>query len=190
MLTPTRPPSAETVSRRTHTCRFVEKSNDEHLLRRQQQVGSQGHGKVDPRASRSSRLATAEKATGVSPPLSNQRSGNNVRGGDGGPRHDPLWGLLSAFAQAGAGRADTLLRSPMTVTGEGGGRADFRPSTPHSPRRDVAITGTMRGPRTGAGAAARGASVGRGPLVVSVIATLRSGDGRFLEEKALLQVRE
>ncbi|CAM9435502.1 unnamed protein product [Ectocarpus sp. 12 AP-2014] len=76
----------------------------------------------------------------------------------------------------------------MTVTGEGGGRADLWPSTPHSPRREVAITGTVRGPRTGEGRTARGASVGRGPLVVSVIATLRSGDGRFLEEKALLQI--
>ncbi|CAN0424886.1 unnamed protein product, partial [Ectocarpus sp. 12 AP-2014] len=151
-------------------------------------VGNHGLGRVDPRASRSSRLATTKKAAGVSPPLSEQSSGNNVRGGGGDLRHDPLWALLSAFAQAGTGGADTLLRCPMTVTGEGGGRADLRPSTPHSPRREVATTGTTRGPRTGAGRAARGASVGRGPLVVSVIATLRSGDGRFLEEKALLQI--
>ncbi|CAM9420174.1 unnamed protein product, partial [Ectocarpus sp. 6 AP-2014] len=151
-------------------------------------VGNHGLGGVDPRAPRSSRLATTKKAAGVSPPLSEQSGGNNVRGGGGGLRHDPLWALLSAFAQAGTGGADTLLRSPMTVTGEGGGRADLRPSTPHSPRREVAITGTMRGPRTGGRGAARGAAVGRGPLVVSVIATLRSGDGRFQEEKALLQI--
>ncbi|CAM9951165.1 unnamed protein product [Ectocarpus fasciculatus] len=50
------------------------------------------------------------------------------------------------------------------------------------------MTGTQRGPRTGEVGATRGASVGRGPLVVSVIATMRSGDGRFLEEKALLQI--
>ncbi|CAN0069491.1 unnamed protein product, partial [Ectocarpus sp. 13 AM-2016] len=153
-------------------------------------VGNHGLGRVDPRASRSSRLATTKKAAGVSPPLSEQSSGDNVRGSGGGLRHDPLWALLSKFAQAGTGGADTFLRCPMTVTGEGGGRADLRPSTPQPPRREVAITGTMTGPRTGEGRTARGASVGRGPLVVSVIATLRSGDGRFLEEKALLQVRE
>ncbi|CAN0138596.1 unnamed protein product, partial [Ectocarpus sp. 8 AP-2014] len=151
-------------------------------------VGNHGLGRVDPRASRSSRLATTKKAAGVSPPLSEQSSGNSVHGGGGGVRHDPLWALLSAFAQAGTRGADTLWRSPMTVTGEGGGRADLRPSTPHSPRREVATTGTMRGPRTGEGRTGRGASVGRVPLVVSVIATLRSGDGRFLEEKALLQI--
>lgn len=92
------------------------------------------------------------------------------------------------------------------ATGVGKAGGGFRPSRRFSSGHKEDYKVTVCTPATAASAAAvtiatgsrgngRGvsmsASVSNGgpPLVVSVVATLRSGDGRYLEEKAVLEVR-
>lgn len=181
-----------------------EKIGSEHL----DLLGSQ-----PPHASRSARVAVTGTTTGASASLKKQRSGSNTGPTTGSPppSNDPLWALLSAFADPGPCGLGTFAKSAAkgvastaataaaatavvtgTAAGEGrGGVAGSRLSLRHPTGRGAA---TAEGVGAGAGGTATGAlkasaAVGGGPLVVSVIATLRSGDARYLEEKALLEVR-
>lgn len=168
-----------------------------------------------PPASRLSRVAAVTGTTDASPILTKQRNGSNSRRptDNSPPSNDPLWALLSAFAEPGPGPggAGTLAESVVkgaaatavataaaaaaVVTGTAAGVAGFRLSFRHPTGRGAAATAaTAEGAGTGGGGTATGdpgasAVASAGPLVVSVVATLRSGDAFYLEEKALLEVR-
>lgn len=131
------------------------------------------------------------------------------------PSSDPLLELLSALAGDGTrgtcypkegatvnGAAAATKTAVAAVTGTAAGekcKAGIRRlSSRHPASRagggaaTVAAAGVI-GTGAGPAAAKKGAPIATaargGPLVVSVVATLRSGDGCYLQEKALLDVR-
>lgn len=166
-------------------------------------------GSHTPPASRSGHAAvTGTKGT---PPTSTKqhRSCSNRRPTDNSPDNDQLlWELLSALADPGPGGAGALATDRTvqgaavaaataaaavtgTVAGEGRGLAGSRLSSRHPAGRGASTTAvTAEGIRAGARRSVNAAAAARdGPLVVSVVATLRSGDACYLQEKALLEVR-
>lgn len=156
-------------------------------------------------------MAVTGTTTEASPTRKNQRGGSHHAPTDSPPGNDPLWALLSAFAESGVGRVGILEEVAVkgsaataataaaaavtgTAAGEFRGSAGSRLSSRHPTGRGAAAAAAAAAGGVGTGAAATGtynasAAASGGPLVVSVVATLRSGDARYLEEKALLEVR-
>lgn len=142
--------------------------------------------------------------TEASPRPKKQRYGNNDGPTNNPPSNDPLWALLSAFAEAGPRGVGTLAAESAakraaapaatavtgTVARESRTVIGSRLSLRHPAGAGAATAATLEGVGAGAvGTSHAPPAASDGPLVVSVVATLRSGDARYQEEKALLEVK-
>lgn len=169
-------------------------------------------------ASRSTRVAITGTTDALPIPkkqisgINNNNNSNSNVSADNPRKNDPLWALLSAFADPGPRAAGTL--TPTTDTPVKGAAATA--ATAAATAATVAVTGTAAGGSrlssrlSGGGRGAAAAAVATeggvgarevrsanasaaapsdGPLVVSVVATLRSGDSCYRKDKALLEVR-
>lgn len=178
-----------------------------------EQIGSHHLEILGPQPPVPSRATTFSKKTAASlGPKEHAAGGANGAADGRALNSDPLWELLSAFAgdatrdtgipvesTAVKRAAVTKTAAVVAVTGTAADekkRAGFRMSSRCSASRGRGATPAASAGKIGTGA---GSAAGKGasitvtardvPLVVSVVATLHSGDGCYQEEKALLDVR-